>query len=114
MSLDPGILEIQVEETLEVKQVVSSDVIEVVGRGPQGLQGPAGSGGLIFGVPIGAIDGVNVNFTVSQNFTDIAVYLNGLRLVGSGNDYTVTGLNSFTMTNPPLTGDILAVEYTTA
>ena len=110
----PTHLEVLESGSPTVLEIISSEettVIEVEKIGPQG---PPGAGGtLVFETPSGAINGVNANFSTAQNFNDIAVYLNGLRLTGSGNDYTVTGANSFTMTDAPLTGDNLAVEYTT-
>jgi len=38
-------------------------------------------------VPLGAIDGTNRVFAMPQNFTDISVYLNGVRLI-RGADFT--------------------------
>jgi hypothetical protein len=59
--------------------------------------------------PAGAINGVNTSFTTSDNFSDIAIYLNGLRLLSA--HYSVTGGNSFTLDDAPLTGDGLSVDY---
>lgn len=72
-----------------------------------------GGGGLVFEIPTGVINGSNSVFTTVNDFIDIAVYLNGLRLRGGGFDYTVTDTNEFTLVEPPITGDSLAVEYMT-
>ena len=62
-------------------------------------------------VPTGDINGVNVDFATVNAFTSITVYLRGLRQRGGGVDYTISGVNTFTMSSPPLTDDYIEVEY---
>ncbi len=64
-------------------------------------------------VPSGAIDGVNVTFTLA--FTPVVgsvrVRLNGLgQVVGVSNDYTISG-SVITYNTAPVTGDSLEVDY---
>lgn len=64
--------------------------------------------------PTGSVNGSNTAFTTSSNYIagSLEVYKNGIRLkAGSGNDYTETGTNSFTMATAPLTGAQLLVDY---
>lgn len=62
--------------------------------------------------PAGAINDANTLFTTANSFTDLDVYLNGLRQ-RLGVDYTVTSSNAFTMATPPSAGDTLTVDYLT-
>lgn len=62
--------------------------------------------------PTGAIDGGNEDFTTSQNFIKLWVYLNGVRMK-PGQDYTVTNNHTFHFLYPPQTGDTLIVDYIT-
>ena len=98
---------------LESIPVTEVDVIEVVTEGPQGPRGDAGfSGGSITlaAVPTGAINGINMAYATSVNFAAIWVYLNGLRMK-PGEDFSVTGANTFLFAYPPQTGDKLIVDY---
>ena len=63
-------------------------------------------------IPAGAIDGMNTIFTTAQAFTgsDLFVYLNGLRQHRL-TDFAIINQTSFQMTNPPLVGDTLTVDY---
>lgn len=64
-------------------------------------------------VPVGAIDGVNADFTLANTPTAGTehVYLNGfLQDVGAGNDYTITGA-VITMATAPLAGEKIRVSY---
>lgn len=68
------------------------------------------------GTITGAINGVNATFTFSPviNPFQISVYLNGLRMLGGGVDYTFTpGTNSFTFVagQIPTTGSSIFVDY---
>ena len=80
---------------------------------PEG--GGAGGGGAIVlnSVPTPAPNSSATVFTVAADFSQVAVYLNGLRQKPSL-DYTVSGANTFTMTAAPLTGDTLMVDYVPA
>lgn len=63
---------------------------------------------------LGPINNGNIVFSTVSNFktNSLKVYLNGVRqLEGIGNDYTISGANSFTMTIAPYYGDILLVDY---
>lgn len=67
------------------------------------------------GTITGAINGVNATFTFAPvvNPTQIAVYLNGLRMLGGGVDYSFTsGTNTFTFVagQIPATGDTIFVD----
>jgi len=97
--------------------LIQSFEIESIGppgpQGPQGIPGPPGQGFYVMGeLPIGAIDGVNKTFTTMMDFMDnsLSVSLNGLRQRQSG-DYTVPDASSFQMNDPPLSGDMLIVDY---
>lgn len=64
-------------------------------------------------VPSGAINGVNVTFTLAH--TPVAgsemVYINGqLDQSGAGNDYTISG-STITYLTAPITGDVLLASY---
>lgn len=56
---------------------------------PAAVAPPTPSAGsmVLNAVPTGAIDGANRIFAMPQNFTDVSVYLNGIRLI-RGADYT--------------------------
>ena len=63
--------------------------------------------------PTGAVDGVNVTFTLANTPTlgTEQVYWNGLlQDLGSGNDYTISG-GTITFTSPPQVGDKIRVSY---
>jgi hypothetical protein len=113
-------------ETIEIVEILSppEPVIEIVDTGISpfvefiegaGLGGgSAGGGTTIFKqseTPIGLVNGVNAIFTTINSFSTIRVFLNGLGLKVNL-DYAVSGLNTFTMQQPPVTGDILTVDYT--
>lgn len=73
----------------------------------------AGSQSLIRNeVPGGTINGTNTAFTTASSFAtgSLRVYKNGIRLKGSGNDFT-EGSSGFTMVVAPATGTILVVDY---
>lgn len=63
-------------------------------------------------VPSGAIDDSNVTYTLAH--TPIVgsehVYLGGVHLKGSGEDYTISG-STITMNTAPSSGTILLVTY---
>lgn len=64
-------------------------------------------------VPAGTINGSNTTFTLANSpiAGTVAVSLNGiLQLVGSGNDYTISG-STVTFGTAPLAGDTLLVAY---
>lgn len=64
-------------------------------------------------VPTGAIDGSNVTYTLAHtlNANSECVFKNGiLQNVGTGNDYTISGV-TITMASAPATGDVLLVNY---
>jgi hypothetical protein len=106
-------------------KVVSSPapVVKVVPREPvvvKVISGGAGGGGgsgastIIWGeVPGGAIDGGNLSFTTAHPYVrnTLSVYLNGLRLVRTG-DYIETAAQSFTFNSAPLPGDSISIDYT--
>lgn len=84
--------------------------------GPVGPAGPPGYSSadteVIGEVPSGAINGTNKNFATASNFLagTLAVYLNGVRQK-LGLDFTAGINNTFQMTDAPITGDILTVDY---
>jgi hypothetical protein len=84
---------------------------------PQGIPGQAAAATLtVYGeTPVGAIDGVNKDFTTAYAYspTLIGIFLNGLRLKRI-DDYRETGANSFQLISAPLVGDILCADYTRA
>lgn len=62
-------------------------------------------------VPVGAIDGVNLTFTVANlpTATGVALFVNGL-MQAPGINYTLAG-STITMITVPLPGDVLLVNY---
>lgn len=86
--------------------------------GPAGPAGPPGADGadgvgtpLVLGeTPTGAINGTNTVYATADDYTDLAVYLNGVRQT-LGGDYNETTTTSFTFVNPPVPGDIIRVDY---
>lgn len=78
-----------------------------------GGTGPPPTGAMTFGeTPTGAINGTNTSYTSANTFASgkLAVFLNGLRQ-RIGQDYNVTGTNSFSMLIAPLSGDTLSIDY---
>ena len=63
-------------------------------------------------LPNGIIDGVNKVFSLSYDYRpgSLMVYEDGLLLATSGNDYSESGSNQFTLTNPPPVGTLLLVQ----
>ena len=61
--------------------------------------------------PTGTIDGVNQNFTVTNNIYDNSamIYLNGVRQYYTI-DFTTSG-NTITFVNPPELNDIIIIDY---
>lgn len=77
------------------------------------IVGPGGD--LIRGeIPPEIPDGVIDTFSTANNYSELAVYVNGVRQLKDV-DYTETALNQFTFTagNIPLTGDIVTDDYGT-
>lgn len=73
--------------------------------------GPGGD--LIRGeIPTGDIDGSNKVYQTANAYSELAVYLNGVRQQVTL-DYTLTTANTFTMNVAPLPGDIVTVDYGT-
>lgn len=73
-------------------------------------------------VPSGAIDGTNRIFSLPQNFSDISVYLNGVRLI-RGADFTPLasasgpGYDRIRLTVAPdggVTPDVLTADFVSA
>lgn len=86
-------------------------------QGEQGIPGPPGlsPGGLVLVVnetPNGSINSSNTVYTTANFYVpgSLEVYLNGVHQKPTV-DYTETNTNTFTMTNPPATGDLLIISY---
>ena len=62
--------------------------------------------------PLGAVDGSNQVFTTSSSYTagSLEVWINGLKQI-PGTHYTTTTPTTFTMSDAPLTGDNIIVNY---
>ncbi|MFC9436914.1 hypothetical protein [Nocardia sp. NPDC057030] len=78
--------------------------------GPQGPQGIPGEGVRVWGeTPTGALNGVNTAFTTAYPYraTSTAVYLNGLREF----EYIETDASTVTFIDPPLSTDVVAIDY---
>lgn len=61
--------------------------------------------------PTGIVDGFNAAYTLANvPATFIGLYLNGLKQIGGGVDYTRAGAN-INMLVPPVPGDVLAADY---
>lgn len=65
-------------------------------------------------VPGGTINGTNDDFTTAVDYVPgtLKVFKNGVRMKGSGADFTETS-GGFTMVTPPATGTVLLVDYYT-
>lgn len=63
-------------------------------------------------VPFGAVDGLNVNFSTVHPFQTggLLVYINGLRQCDP-QDYVETSTQAFQLTQAPLIGDSVRVDY---
>jgi len=78
-----------------------------------GSKSGSGAGAFVIGeAPSGAIDGSNTTFTLSltPNPNTVMVYLNGARQSVAAGDHTISG-RTITMTEPPLTGESILVDY---
>lgn len=65
-------------------------------------------------LPVGDIDGVNTDFITQYDSVDgsLEVFLNGIKLrVGLTNDFIIIDENEFRMNYPPLSGDLITVNY---
>lgn len=63
--------------------------------------------------PTGTINGSNTVFTLANTpdpASSVAVYVNGARMKGGGEDYTLSGSTITFVTAPP-TGSIILVDY---
>lgn len=81
--------------------------------GPPGPRGTPGTGAQVVGeVPAGAINGVNMVYTVAHPYTagTVGMFLNGLRGVRGG-DFAETPPNQITLTFAPQPGDSVLVDY---
>lgn len=82
-------------------------------QGVVGTQGPRGFPGsgvpITREIPTGAIDGTNVTFTAANAFQagTTCLFLNGLLELY----YTETGTDTVTFSEPPLPGDMVAINY---
>jgi|SRR5215469_10245917 len=90
--------------------------------GPEGPAGPPGTlppgqGVYTFvtgEIPTGVIDGTNKLFTAAANFhaSSLQVFLNGLRIQDQLEWTIPTGIfNQFLMTQAPMVGDSLQIDY---
>lgn len=95
--------------------VTSSWPFVVAYRGPPGAAGAPGPGYTSeVRVPTGAVDGVNVNFSVPHNYIagSLRYILNGVLQNGiPGFTVTETGPNTFSVSSAPIVGDAVVVEY---
>lgn len=85
-------------------------VILVAQPGPPGPRGFPGTGVPITReIPTGAIDGINVSFTTLNQFQPgtTCVFLNGLLEIY----YTESGTDTVVFSEPPLDGDVIAINY---
>src|SRR5574344_739055 len=109
--------------------IIDGDTVDVSGRdtgdvltwnGAMWVPAPS-SGGAAWGpgcrwslneIPAGAIDGINVTFTLDHTPVDqIMLYLHGPYLApGAGEDYTLSGL-TITMAAPRVPGDRIRTNY---
>lgn len=75
---------------------------------------PTASTSIFNEVPQGAIDGVNVTFTLVNNFqvNSTRVYVNGLRIaINPTTGYLESGQNQITFSSPPEPGDEIIIDY---
>lgn len=88
-------------------------VVVVPFPGAQGIQGPPGTNSPIAGDTLtGVQNGSNEVYTTSHAFvaSSTAVYRNGLREeLGVG--YTESGSAQITFTTPPLSSDVITIDY---
>jgi hypothetical protein len=81
--------------------------------GALGPQGPPGNNAPVIGeTPSGTQNGTNEVFTLVHSYAadSTAVYRNGLREVLNVG-YTESGAGQITFTTPPLSSDVLTVDY---
>jgi hypothetical protein len=79
-------------------------------KGEAGAQGLPGEGVPILGeTPSGAINGINKVFSTASTFRadSTSLYLNGLR----ESHYTETGGSSVTLSDAPMVGDEIRIDY---
>jgi hypothetical protein len=90
----------ETQETIEVFEI-TGNVYEITGNFSMNVQE----------VPTGAVNGVNVDYTLSSSMIpeSIQVMRNGLLVHKS--QVTVTSSTTFTLSEAPLTGDLLEVNY---
>jgi len=98
---------------------VDADLFPIPGPigpvGNTGATGPAGSSGsglppVRNEIPSGSINGSNTVFTTAAAYTQLAVYLNGLRLKKTTH-YSETTSTTFTLVDAPIVGDVVMVDY---
>lgn len=115
-------MSLKISQLTEVTTVLETDVLPVVNNGETKkvtkanlLKETSQHTDFVDGeTPNGLINGTNAIFTTDFNFIagSTHLYLNGLRLKpGAENDYTETGLNQITLSNPPQSGDLLLIDY---
>jgi hypothetical protein len=84
--------------------------------GPPGGVGPKGDRGDGFvGIngetPVGAVNGVNLTYTLAHAPLFLVLFVDGVRVnPGAGNDYILAG-NLITMLNPLQGGQVLSADY---
>lgn len=95
--------------------IVKTKNINVTIQKIEGTGGGGGGGGLgVYNeIPTGSLNGVNTVFGTEFNYltNSLSVYLNGIRQVRTAGHYSESGTNNFTMSEPPLAGDILLIDY---
>ena len=82
-------------------------------RIPGSVSFETGSGSWVYNeVPAGSVNSSNATFTLAAAPVTgtLTLYLNGQRLKGGGEDFSLSGL-TITMTTAPTTGDILLADY---
>jgi hypothetical protein len=110
---DAVAVEVQPTQVVSVSPSPTENVLVLAVPGTQGPRGYPGTGARIYGEhPDDPIDGANKVFTVIHEYqaTTVVVFLNGLREDG----FIESGPARITMTDAPLPGDIIAVDYLVA
>lgn len=110
---DHSTLEIILRDVVECERVRAPCTVDIVGQGPQGIPGVAGTSEVLGEIPTGDVNGVNTTFTTSADFTAIAVYRNGVRQM-EDEDYTVVDAHTFQFIGAPFAGDLIQVDYNLA
>lgn len=109
-SSDPVIRAAALQAALDAIALTSPDgSLTITGSGPGG----AGSGSLVVGeTPLGLVNNSNATYTTAFAFVpeSVELFINGIRQKRIL-DFTTSGTTTVLITDSPLTGDLLQINY---